>query len=251
MGLADLPALKSAVASSDLSGAEATLNKLKITIAMTPATERMTPASLAEEREVYECAVLLSAEGKDTAAFERHMALLTPYYTDFGALLPMSERYFSILGLNLLRLLAQNRIADFHSQLETVSTDALASAPVQFPVQVEQAMMEGSYKKVLDMRSNLPLPSYGVFMDMLKETLSDEVASVSEKAYKSLPAPYCMQQLMLSSQDELNDYAEMRGWEVRDNTVFFQAGANERKEVPATETISEMLHYAKELERIV
>jgi 26S proteasome regulatory subunit N12 len=115
----------------------------------------------------------------------------------------MSERYFSILGLNLLRLLAQNRIADFHSQLvsprrplgirdlsvqadrvctaqETVSTDALASAPVQFPVQVEQAMMEGSYKKassryhpaqVLDMRNNLPLPSYGVFMDMLKETL--------------------------------------------------------------------------------
>jgi hypothetical protein len=38
--------------------------------------------------EVYECAVLLSAEGKDTAAFERHMALLTPYYTDFGFVNP-------------------------------------------------------------------------------------------------------------------------------------------------------------------
>ena len=100
---------------------------------------------------------------------------------------------------------------------------------------------------------------------------SDEVASVSEKAYKSLPAPYCMQQLMLSSQAELNDYAEVvsacskyhesrkltmrcelqRGWEIKDNTVFFQTGGNEKKEVPATETISEMLHYAKELERIV
>ena len=67
----------------------------------------MTPAALAEEREcllrpceckmrgshnfqwlltgeVYECAVQLSAQAKDTAEFERHMALLTPYYTDFG-----------------------------------------------------------------------------------------------------------------------------------------------------------------------
>jgi len=28
--------------------------------------------------------VLLSAEAKDATQFERHMALLTPYYTDFG-----------------------------------------------------------------------------------------------------------------------------------------------------------------------
>ena len=89
---------------------------------------------------VYEHAVLLSAEAKDAAEFERHMALLTPYYTDFGfafppnpaamhsapveadcccprGLIPASDKMFAILGLNLLRLLAQNRIADFHSQL--------------------------------------------------------------------------------------------------------------------------------------
>ena len=83
------------------------------------------------------------------------------------SLLPPSENRFPILGLNLLRLLAQNSIADFHSQLvqsrskhslcvtgfdirysqETMSPEALESAPVQFPVSLEQNMMEGSYTK--------------------------------------------------------------------------------------------------------
>lgn len=249
--MSSLASLKADLASSNTRGASKTLNDLKIKIASTSAAERMTPAALAEERDVYECAVLLSAQSKDTAEFERHMALLTPYYTDFGALLPASENHFPILGLNLMRLLSQNRIADFHSQLETMSPEALASAPVQFPVLLEQNMMEGSYTKVLEMRNNLPLPSYGVFMDMLKDTLCDEVASVSEKAYKSLPVAYTQQLLMMSDAKELSEYAEMRGWEVRDSTVFFEVDTNEKKEVPAMETISEMLHYAKELERIV
>jgi len=131
-----------------------------------------------------------------------------------------------------------------------MSPEALASAPVQFPVQVEQNMMEGSYKKVLEMQNSLPLPSYAVFMDILKETLSDEVASVSERAYKSLPAAH-LAKLMMTSEAGLKDYAVERGWEIRDNTVFFDVKGEQKAEVPATETIQEMLHYAKELERIV
>merc|ERR1711998_354042 len=165
-----------------------------------------------------------AAQIEDTADFERHMALLTPYYTDFGGLLPQSENYFKILGLNLLRLLAQSRFADFHVQLETLSPEALESAPVRFPVLVEQNLMEGSYTKVLEMRNNLPLPSYGVFMDMLKDAVREEVACVSEKAYKSLPQPYCMQVLMMTDASDLEDLAEARGWEIRDGNVFFDIG---------------------------
>merc|ERR1711998_338228 len=250
-GLADLAKMKSELAAGNTTGANDTLAQLKIKIAVMPAAERMTPAALTEEREVYECAVLLSAQSKDTAEFERHMALLTPYYTDFGSLLSASDNHFPILGLNLLRLLAQNRIADFHSQLEMMSPEALASTPVQFPVLLEQNMMEGSYTKVLEMKDNLPLPSYAVFMDMLKDTLRDEVASVSEKAYKSLPMGHCMQLLMMSGEKELEEYAAERGWVLAENNVFFEVDTNEKKEVPALETISGMLHYAKELERIV
>merc|ERR1712023_377507 len=101
------------------------------------------------------------------------------------------------------------------------------------------------------MRNNLPLPSYKVFMDKLKDAVREEIASVSEKAYKSLPKGYCMELLMITDANELNDYAESRGWEIRDSSVFFDISTNEKKEVPAMETISEMLFYAKELERIV
>jgi len=251
MGLAGLPKLKDAVSSNNSAAASELLGALKIEIATTPADQRMTPVALHDERAVYECAVLLSVQVNDTAEFERHMALLTPYYTDFGSMLEPSENHFPILGLNLLRLLAQNRIADFHTQLETITDDALTSPAVQFPVLLEQNMMEGSYTKVLEMKENLPRPDFSVFMEMLKDTLRGEVASVSEKAYKSLPVATCMQRLMMSSQDELAAFAAERGWTVVDQTVCFEGDANEKKEVPALETISEMLHYAKELERIV
>merc|ERR1712167_299973 len=114
--------------------------------------------------------------------------------------------------------------------------------------------MEGSYTKVLEMRNNLPQPSYGVFMDILKDTLREEVATVSEKAYKSLPVAKCMELLMMSAQSELEEYAATRPtgpWQLRDGNVYFEVDTNEKKEVPAFDTISEMLHYAKELERIV
>jgi len=101
------------------------------------------------------------------------------------------------------------------------------------------------------MKDKLPLPTYAVFMNMLKDTLRDEVASVNEKAYKSLPLGHCMQLLMMSSQKELEEYAEERGWVVVDTNVKFDLQTKEKAEVPAHETISEMLHYAKELERIV
>jgi len=249
--MVDVGKLKGEIDGKSWDAAATTLASLKVQVAQTPVQERMTAAALAQERELYECAVLLSVQTQNTMDFERHMALLTPYYTDFGAMLPPSENHHPILGLNCLRLLAQNRIADFHVQLETMSPEALESAFVQFPVQLERSMMEGSYTKVLEMRENLPLPSYGVFMDMLKDTLRDEVATVSEKAYKSIPVPYCMQLLMMSSQGELDEYAATREWVLRDGRVFFEADTAEKKEVPAIALISETLHYAKELERIV
>ena len=72
-----------------------------------------------------------------------------------------------VLGLNLLRLLAQARLDAFHTELvlpphicppedlilsclqETISPAHLSSTAVQFPVQLEQLSMEGSYHKVV------------------------------------------------------------------------------------------------------
>eukprot|EP00695_Tsukubamonas_globosa_P000249 TRINITY_DN1185_c0_g1_i1.p1 TRINITY_DN1185_c0_g1~~TRINITY_DN1185_c0_g1_i1.p1 ORF type:complete len:62 (-),score=7.53 TRINITY_DN1185_c0_g1_i1:1-186(-) len=46
------------------------------------------------------------------------MTQLKAYYNDYKNIIPPSQRRYLLLGLNLLRLLAQNRIAEFHTELE-------------------------------------------------------------------------------------------------------------------------------------
>ena len=81
---------------------------------------------------------MLSIKTQDIPSFERHVAQLKIYYTDCATQLPMSERQYPILGLNLLRLLAQNRIAEFHTQLELISPEVAASnIYIKYPAQVK------------------------------------------------------------------------------------------------------------------
>ena len=86
---------------------------------------------------------------KDVEAFERYIAQLKTYYQDYRHVLPASAFEKELLGLNLLCLLAQNKIADFHTELEVLPGEVLKNDPyVRCPVVLEQFIMEGSYNKV-------------------------------------------------------------------------------------------------------
>jgi len=77
-------------------------------------------------------------------------------------------------GLNLIRLLTQNRIADFHTTLESlpISADAIAENPyLRHPVSLERWLMEGSYSKVWGAREEAPTPEYKFFVDSLMGTI--------------------------------------------------------------------------------
>jgi len=77
--------------------------------------------------EVLEYGVLLSVKQKDQVLFERQMSQLKTFYTDTKALLPPSEQELPIEGMNLLRLMVQNRTAEFHTQLELLSPEVRAA----------------------------------------------------------------------------------------------------------------------------
>lgn len=63
--------------------------------------------------------------------------------------LPESAHMYPLLGLNLLFLLSQNRVAEFHIELELLPIDKiLNNVYIQHPVSLEQYIMEGSYNKV-------------------------------------------------------------------------------------------------------
>ena len=132
-------------------------------------------------REVYEIGAQYSVATKDVASFERYMSMLKSIYTDQSASLPESSRMYELLGLNLLFLLSQNRLGDFHTELELLPPDILLSNPyIESPVQLEQFIMEGKYNKVIDTRYNVPADSYKFFIDVLLVTIRDEIGK-SEK----------------------------------------------------------------------
>ena len=196
-------------------------------------------------REILEHGAMLSIKAMDIPSFERYVAQLKVYYTDCATHLPESQRQFPILGLNLLRLLAQNRIAEFHTELEQIPMALQQSnVYIKFPAQVasrthrqspltplsqrsarptdrppapmpqlEQHIMEGSYNKVLSAKQDGQYAKEGMFfMDMLVDTVRDEIAECSEKAYTSIKLADLQALLMLGSEAELREFAETVPW---------------------------------------
>lgn len=206
-------------------------------------------------RDIYEHAVVLSVKMEDQEAFERDFCQLKPYYTDAKDRIPQSPQEYPILGLNLLRLLVQNRIAEFHTELELLSSTALENPCIKHAIELEQSFMEGAYNRVLSARQSVPHETYVYFMDLLAKTVRDEIAGCSEKAYDCLSLNDAQQMLLFSSDKDLLQYIqeEHPEWEIKDGFVFFQKAKDSApcKEIPSLQLINQTLSYARELERIV
>jgi 26S proteasome regulatory subunit N12 len=86
-------------------------------------------------------------------------------------IIPSSPEEYPILGLNLLRLLVQNRIAEFHTELELLPPSALENPCIKYAVELEQSFMEGAYNRVLSARQAVPHETYVYFMDLLAKTV--------------------------------------------------------------------------------
>jgi 26S proteasome regulatory subunit N12 len=99
------------------------------------------------------------------------MAQVKTCYSDYASVLPSSPLQFQLQGLNLMFLLANSKIAEFHTELELIQVgeeitlfnvdsginevsvlqvDQWENPFVHFPIKLEQYLMEGSYQKVKD-----------------------------------------------------------------------------------------------------
>jgi len=233
------------------------LEKLKIAMIefqfIAPEEKAQDQKILLLARETLEIGALWSIHVKDIPSFERYIAQLKTYYHDYSNL-PQSQRMYSIIGLNLLRLLAQNRLSEFHTELETIEPDQLVSnVYIKHPVEIEQCLMEGSYNRVWNARANVPANEYLFFMDILVDTIRNDIASCSEKAYVSLPLSDAATLLYFNNEKEVLEFAKERNWNVdmSDKKIYFVSNDNKTDEIPTNQTISKILNYARELERIV
>jgi len=229
-----------------------------------PGTEQI---SLDEEtkrlflcREILEYGILLSVKVQDIPSFERYFAQIKIYYCDYGKRysLPPSARQYMILGLNLLLLLGKNKLAEFHTELELIPIELHhQNLFVKHPVNLEQWMMEGSYNKVIKARSDVPSETYSFFMNILMDTVRNEIAGCMEKAFEFLSLINAQKLLGFSDMSGLIKYSEFRKWNLvtLDGVQQFyfkkQEQDSSKTEIPSALLIKRTLHYAKELEKIV
>jgi 26S proteasome regulatory subunit N12 len=143
--------------------------------------------------DILEIGAFCSIRARDVPSFDRYFSQLQTFYIDYGwgfscaficrvylilfccsSVLPPSKREYPIRGLHLIRLLTQNRIAEFHTTLESLplSADAIAENPfISHPVNLERWLMEGSYSKVWNAREEAPTEEYKFFVDSLMGTI--------------------------------------------------------------------------------
>ncbi len=111
-------------------------------------------------------------------------------------------------GLYLLFLLSQNRIAEFHTELEAIDPEQLSNVYIKHPIQIEQSLMEGSYNRVWNNRANVPAEEFKFFIDILFETIRKEIAASSQKAYAYLPVQDAATLLYFKSTTEVLAFAQ-------------------------------------------
>jgi len=211
-------------------------------------------------REILEIGVEYSVAREDVGAFERYMAMLKTYYMDYADKLEESPKKYELLGLNLLRLLSQNETAKFHTELELLDSSTIQENPyISCPVKLEQDIMEGSYRKVIDFTYNVPAKTYNFFMSILLITIREEIAKSMEAAYEEMSAKECEKMLNLKKPDEAKQFFAKKGWKVDNRKMirFQDLEIDEKKlqiqdmDVPSKELAQMAIGYAREMEQIV
>lgn len=249
-------------------------------------SEDTAPQHLLLATTILELGALISIKLKDTEAFTRYFQQLQPFYS-----LP-AERWGrvgsrrqsnqgKVTGLYLLLLLSIGDYGGFHTVLEGLEMSSgdekmERNEFIQYPVRLEQALMEGSYDKVWGETKGERVPSeeFAVFSEVsttkppslsrsnmqqqvLIDTIRSEIASCSERAYPSLPISNAKNLLFLDSEGAVIQFAKARGWLAKDGRIYFpqqeeEALAAEKDVMSNSDVVIEnTLGYARKLETIV
>ena len=191
--------------------------------------------------------------------FERHIAMLKTIYLDYCDILQPSPEQWRILSLYLTHLLAENKITEFHTELEQIPVEARSNNYLSFAIALEQYFMEGNYNKVRETKDKAPDGDFRACVSKLINAINHEVARNIEQAYVSLSFPSAKSLLNLSTDQELQQFIEKQqtekrdvAWKVEEGRVVFVREENQAEaELPKWQIMNEALGIATEIERIV
>lgn len=243
------------------SAAKLTLTKIKVIIVMCPSASAGSARSAASTaaRDALELACVLSVRDSDIKSFDRHFAQLHPYYLNERITNDKdgAEMRSMVLGLNLMHLLVENKLSEFHSQLELIPVIIRQQRNTAFPILLEQYLMEGNFSKLFTSGKELPDPIYSEFMDQLFDFAREEIVSCCEAAYTNLQLSDMQRMMGLEGspvEDVTDFFEERKNCRLENGTVFFDTHADtklSKSDVASFDLARQHLMYATELERIV
>jgi hypothetical protein len=135
-------------------------------------TEESEPKHLHLAVSVLELGALISIRLKDTDAFTRYYQQLQPFYALEVPDRKEKSNQSKVTGLYLLLLLSVGDYGGFHTVLEGLEAEGQEQLNrgefIQYPVRLEQALMEGSYDKVWGetKRERVPSEEFAVFSEV-------------------------------------------------------------------------------------
>jgi len=240
------------VQSRDIEGGKSALARTKIAMLDFPVGNASTEAHTLLSVSALELGVLLSVVDQDLDAFARNVSQLKAFY---AILAVSSNKKCHLLGLNLMHLLVENNLSEFHAELELLSSEEASTPFISFPVNLERQLTVGSYDEVLSAGSHVPDQSYTFFMENLLQTVRDSIADCLEVSYKTVSIKEAVDIMKFDSSEELIGYIEESrdDWILEGNILCFQPPevGCKASDIPSMKVISNSLSYATELERII
>jgi len=208
-------------------------------------------------------AKMAAQKSDDSDDFDRYIAQLKHYYFDLR-MAKESPYMYEMLGMNLLKLLSQNRIMEFHLELELFvhsNTDKALNDPyIKKAVEMEQYLTEGRYNKILALLTaneddlnvaGLKSSGFKYFIERVIENSRSVIADVMEKAYDRVTKKFALKALY-TKDDLLVKFAKERNWNIsRDNYVYFSKTALDNETLPSYQLVQDGLQYARDLDTII
>lgn len=208
--------------------------------------------------EITEICALLSLQLQNVSQFDNLAIQLQTFYFDSVPVSHAPSKNSSLLlALILMRLLTSNRFAEFHMLLERVQdwNAVYSDTLISFPVNLEQSLMEGSFRKVLQAVSNAPSPYFEPFNNVVAHAVRVTVANGCQSSFRSLSLVDLGKMLFLGSLEEVMQFVSERNWTVSgDRTkVLFSSDDCVKYEASAycTQMLLANLGLAREMESII
>ncbi len=190
-----------------------------------------------DQEEFYLATAMLEREmdfhlsNNDTKNFENAFMKIKQFYFDFNNQFPQSEKRLYFIGLFLLHLLVNNRSTDFSTELEVLDIQDLNNHFINIPRYLNECFMEGKYKKVSEIKTQLSDHHYKFYLNMFNNAVRYEIVRSIEKSHDSIKIAKFKYLLGFDSDNELREYIKKEcenfdsnkeiEWKIVDDAIHF------------------------------